>query len=152
MTNAEKEEIREKIEDHSIYTDSRYIKWRNKIFKRDGHACQFPKCKWPQGTLNAHHIHMKWYKPEWIFKLTNGITLCKYHHSTIHKLGSEKYVSMFEDIALQNTETPKVRKKAKKLSRRSTKTQIKNARKSKKKRIIKTVKSKMQLIRTLKYI
>lgn len=95
---------------------------------------------------------MKWYHPEWIFKLTNGITLCKYHHETIHKLGSENYVELFEDIALQNTAAPKVRKKARKLSKRSTKTQLKQARKSKKKRVIKTVKSKMQLIRTLKYI
>lgn len=149
MTKNEKEVIREMIENGTIYEEPRYKKWRDKVYKRDGHACQYPECKWPMGKLNAHHIHMKWYKPELIFTLTNGITLCEYHHKYIHKKDSNNYIELFSKIAMQNTFKPKVRKKAKKLSKRSTKTQLKNARKNKKKRIIKTVKSKMQLIRTL---
>jgi hypothetical protein len=149
MTKIEKESIRKMIEDGTIYVHPEYKKWRNAIYKRDGHACQFPDCKYPMGSLNAHHIHMKWYKPELIFTLTNGITLCEYHHKYIHKKDSNNYIELFTEIALENTFKPKVRKKAKKLSKRSVKNQIKKARKSKKKRIIKTVKSKMLLIRTL---
>jgi hypothetical protein len=150
MTNAEKEKIKEKIEEGSIYTDPRYKKWRDKVYKRDGHACQYPDCKYPMGSLNAHHIKMKWYFPELMFTLTNGITLCEYHHKYIHKRDSNNFVEFFNHLAIQNTLKPKVRKKAKKLSKRSTKTQLKNARRKKgKKRIIRTVRSKIQLTRTL---
>ena len=150
MTNKEKELIREMIEEGTIYEDPRYKKWRNKVYKRDGHACQFPKCKYPQGKLSAHHIHMKWYHPEWIFKLENGITLCEYHHKIIHKLRSENYIELFEDIANINIETPKIRKKAKKMSRKSTKTRLKNARKKGKKRVLKIVRSKLPLVKRIK--
>lgn len=92
---------------------------------------------------------MKWYKPEWIFKLTNGITLCEYHHKYIHKKDSNNYIELFEEIALKNTETPKIRKKARKLSKKSTKTRLKNARKSGKKRVLRIVRSKVKLTRTL---
>ena len=149
MTNTEKQLIKKMIEDGSIYAHPKYIKWRKKIYKRDGHACQFPRCKYPQGKLNAHHIHMKWYNPELIFELTNGITLCEYHHKTIHKLGSENYIQLFEDIAIKNIETPKVKKKARKLNRKSAKTRLKNARKKRKKRVTKLVKSKFLLVKTL---
>lgn len=149
MTKTEKEKIKLMIEEGTIYEDSRYKKWRDKIYKRDGHACQFPGCKWPMGKLNAHHIRMKWYFPELIFTLTNGIALCEHHHKYIHKRDSNNYIDLLTDLAIANTLKPKVRKKAKKLSKRSTKTQIKNARKTKKKRIIRTVRSKMPLIRTL---
>lgn len=149
MTKTEKEEIKEKIEAHTIYNEPRYKKWRDKVYKRDGHACQFPDCKWPMGKLNAHHIKMKWYFPDLIFTLTNGITLCEYHHTDIHKKDSNNYIELFHEIATANTFKPKVRKKAKMLSKRSTKSQLKKARKSKKKRIVKTVKSRIQFVRTL---
>jgi hypothetical protein len=152
MNKYEKDFIREMIEDGTIYINPKYIKWRNKVYKRDGHACQFPKCKYPQGKLNAHHIHMKWYKPEWIYKLENGITLCEYHHKTIHKLGSKDYIELFETIALQNIETPKIRKKARKLSKKSTNRRLKDARARKKKRVLKIVKSKVRLVRTVKNV
>lgn len=149
MTKTEKDQIREMIEDSSIYEEVRYKRWRGKVFKRDGHACQMPECKWPQGKLNAHHIHMKWYKPEWIFKLTNGITLCEYHHKYIHKKGSSNYIELFEAIALANTEYPKVSKKARKISKKSSKRRVKENRKKKKKRIVKFIRNSSQLVRTL---
>lgn len=145
MTKAEKEEIRRMIENGSIYEDSRYKKWRNKVYKRDGYYCQFAGCKHPHRKLNAHHIHMKWYKPEWIFKLTNGITLCEYHHRYIHKRGSEKYIDKFEDIAKKNTESPKVKKKAKKLSKKAAKSRLKSNKKKGKKRIVRLVRKSRRL-------
>lgn len=151
MTEKEKEEIREMIEDGSIYTEPRYKKWRNAIFKRDGHECQYPGCKWPKGKLNAHHIHMKWYNPEWIFKLTNGISLCEYHHKQIHKQGSEKFILPFTMLAEHNTANPKVRTKSRKLSKKSTKTLLKRAKKSRKKRVTR-LKKNPSLVRTLRFV
>lgn len=150
MTNAEKEKIKEKIEEGSIYTDPRYKKWRNAIFKRDGHECQYPGCKWPKGKLNAHHIHMKWYHPEWIFKLTNGITLCEYHHKYIHKQGSQKFVEPFTMLAEHNTEHPKVRTRARKLSKKSGKYLLKQNRKKRKKRVVRLIKPSATRVRTVK--
>lgn len=150
MTNAEKEKIKEMIEEGSIYTDPRYKKWRNAIFKRDGHECQYPGCKWPKGKLNAHHIHMKWYNPEWIFKLTNGITLCEYHHTYIHKQGSQKFVEPFTMLAEHNTEHPKVRTRARKLSKKSGKYLLKQNRKKRKKRVVRLVKPSATRVRTVK--
>lgn len=102
MTEKEKDILRQKIEDGSIYEDRRYAAWRKRIFKRDGYQCQFHNCKYKYGTLNAHHIKMKWYFPELIYKALNGITLCKYHHEYVHKRGSDKYIEKFEEIAKEN--------------------------------------------------
>jgi hypothetical protein len=149
MKEIDKELIRELIEDNSIYEDIRYKRWRGKIFKRDGHSCQFPDCKWPQGKLNAHHIHMKWYHPEWIFKLTNGIALCEYHHKYIHKKGSKDFIDLFEAIAYANTENPKISKRARNISKKSAKRRLIGNRKKKKKRIVRLVKNRKSLVRVL---
>lgn len=152
MTKSEKEKIKVMIEDGTIYEHPRYVKWRNKIFKRDGYACQYPACKWPMGTINAHHIHMKWYKPEWIFKEENGITLCSYHHSHVHKYGSNKYIEILEEIAAENIKKPKVAKKARNLKKTTKKKitkQLKNNKKRGKKRVVKLVKIKHSLVRNL---
>lgn len=94
--------VRSKIEDHSIYEDSRYKAWRKRIFKRDGYSCQFANCKSKGNYLNAHHIKMKWYFPELMYKARNGITLCEYHHHYVHKRGCEKYEERFLKIAEEN--------------------------------------------------
>ena len=99
MTETEIKKILKAIEDGTIYKDSRYTSWRKRIFKRDGYKCQFVGCKYKYGTLNAHHIWMKWYNPELIYKARNGITLCTYHHNYVHKKGSDKYIEKFEAIA-----------------------------------------------------
>lgn len=102
MDKKEIKKIRTSIEDHSIYYTSRYKAWRKRIYKRDGYQCHFPNCKHKYGSLNAHHIRMKWYFPELMFKALNGITLCKKHHTYIHKRGSDKYVEKFLEIAKTN--------------------------------------------------
>jgi hypothetical protein len=140
LLESDKEKIRHKIENNTIYSERDYRRWRNKVFKRDGHACQFANCKWPMGKLNAHHLHMKWYFPELIYEPKNGITLCEYHHTYIHRQGSKKYIERFQKIALDNTKNPKLRKKAKKLSKKSAKAKLRNNRKTTKKRIVRLVK------------
>lgn len=153
MTKKEKEEIKRMIEDGSIYEDPRYKKWRGRIYKRDGHSCQFPDCKWPMGSLNAHHIHMKWYNPELIFKLENGITLCQYHHKYIHKVGSDIFTPVFEDIAKKNIEKPKMsmRKahKIKRTTKKAVKKQLRDNKKKGKKRVIRLVKIPGSLVRRI---
>lgn len=140
MTKTEKEEIKRKIEDHSIYEEPKYKKWRGQIYKRDGYACQFPNCKWPMGTLAAHHIRMKWYNPELIYKLTNGITLCEYHHKYIHKKDSNNYIELFEEIAQNNIDKPKISmrnaKKIRKTSKKTVKKILRDNKKKGKKRVV----------------
>ena len=140
LKESEKELIRQKIEDHTIYDERDYKRWRNAVFKRDGHHCQFANCKFPTGRLNAHHIKMKYYFPELIYDIKNGITLCEYHHRYIHRQGSDRYIKRFEKIVRENIKNPKKKKKTKKLSKRSAKTKLKNNRKNKKKRVVRLVK------------
>lgn len=103
--------IRKKIENGSIYRDYKYRRWRKRIFKRDGYSCQFPGCKKPKGSLNAHHILMKWYYPEKMYDIKNGITLCTRHHKKIHKEGSDNYIEIFQTIAAKNCKIPRISKK-----------------------------------------
>lgn len=103
--------IRTKIKDGTIYKEFRYKRWRERVFKRDGYTCQYPDCKQPHGSLNAHHIKMKYYFPELIFDIRNGITLCYKHHKKIHDKGSDEFVKLFQKIVKANTKKPKKRKK-----------------------------------------
>lgn len=74
--------------------DQRYKQWIKDIFQRDKHHCQWPHCPSPHKKLNAHHIK-KWSDyPGLRFHLSNGITLCKYHHDLI-KNNEENYESFF---------------------------------------------------------
>ena len=102
MDAKRKQKIRDKITSGKIYGDRRYKAWRKRIFKRDGYQCQFPGCKHKMGQLNAHHIKMKFYFPELIFKVLNGITLCKKHHTKVHKEDSDNYIELFQKIAKSN--------------------------------------------------
>lgn len=129
--------IRKKIESGSIYNEFKYVRWRKRVYKRDGYSCQFPDCKWPMGSLNAHHIKMKWYFPELIFTLSNGISLCEYHHSYIHKQDSNNYVELFESIAVKNAKKPIIsKKKLKKSKKKISKKASKKKTRGKKKRVV----------------
>jgi len=67
------------------YKDRKYIKWRNAVFARDEHRCQLCKNakKQKKSSLEAHHIK-KWIDfPELRFVLSNGISLCKEHHTEV---------------------------------------------------------------------
>jgi hypothetical protein len=151
MLEAEKKKIKKLIEDGLIYTQYRYTRWRQRIYKRDGYACQFPNCKWPMGGLNAHHIHMKWYFPELIYSMKNGITLCKHHHTYCHKVGSDSYITTFTQIAEANCKKPKISKKTfGKKKRKVTKKVSKTTKKvTRKKKVTKKKRSKR--IKTIRF-
>jgi len=81
----------------SLRTSDKYLKWRNKIFKRDNYTCQ--KCgDRTGGNLEAHHIMgfaflVHTYKITTIeqaiensklWKINNGLTLCEKCHYELH--------------------------------------------------------------------
>lgn len=76
------------------FYDNQYKEWIKKIFARDGYKCQWPNCSFTKQKLNAHHIK-KWSDyPGLRFHLSNGITLCRYHHDLI-KNNEESYELFF---------------------------------------------------------
>ncbi len=69
-----------------------YFEWRNNVFKRDNYKCKINNsdCK---GRLEAHHI-FRWIDyPELRYEISNGITLCHFHHP--RKPKEEKILSPY---------------------------------------------------------
>jgi 5-methylcytosine-specific restriction endonuclease McrA len=52
-------------------------KFREAVFKRDGHTCLFCSIK---TSLDAHHIINRNLMPDGGYVLSNGATLCPTHH------------------------------------------------------------------------
>lgn len=113
MTPSEKEKIREKIKDGSIYTTKEYVEWRQKVFERDRFTCQLSNE--PGGHLEAHHIKPKFKYPELIYDVKNGITLRKYMHQYVHDKGAEKFEKKFTEMAKQNKAKKRIKKVVKKI-------------------------------------
>ena len=113
MTNSEKEKIRKKILDGSIYDEPEYIKWRQKDFERDRFTCQLSGE--PGGHLEAHHIKPKFKYPELIYDVSNGITLRKYMHNFVHSKGAEKFEKKFQELAKKNKAKKRIKKVVKKI-------------------------------------
>jgi len=63
------------------YNDPMYKQWRKEVYQRDGYKCLWCGSK---KKLQAHHIKLWAHYPQLRYVLSNGITLCKYHHSLIH--------------------------------------------------------------------
>lgn len=83
------------------YDDPEYKKWRQKVYARDNHKCQWPNCN-SRKKLNAHHIRRWADFPGLRFATDNGITLCKDHHKLI--TGVETYYeAVFYNIIKNNT-------------------------------------------------
>ena len=69
--------------------DSLYKDWRIRVYKRDGYDCVI-KDEHCFGRLEAHHIK-SWAKyPKLRYEISNGITLCKYHHPRTRKEEKEQ--------------------------------------------------------------
>jgi 5-methylcytosine-specific restriction endonuclease McrA len=71
-------------ENEKVYASRKYREWRTAVFSRDGYKCLMPGCC-ASRNLQAHHIKTKSSRPDLIFDLTNGITLCKKCHSSISR-------------------------------------------------------------------
>lgn len=93
------------------YDDPQYKKWRKAIARRDGFACQWPRCGSNQ-RLRFHHIR-KWVSfPNLRFELDNGLTLCKHHHDLIW--GEEElYARMLQGIVSRINDTGRPIERAK---------------------------------------
>lgn len=63
-------------------TSADYARWRSSVFERDAYTCFL--CKERGGKLAAHHIKPVRLRPELIFAVENGITLCWSCHRGIH--------------------------------------------------------------------
>ena len=70
---------------NSICRNSKeYREWRTEVYERDDYTCQ--KCGKRGGALIAHHIDGYANNEELRTELSNGITLCKKHHTDLHHL------------------------------------------------------------------
>jgi len=69
-------------ENVKIRRSPEYSWWREAVFKRDNYTCR--RCGAHGVTFHAHHLN-PFSKYEYIrFDLDNGVTLCKYCHTTLH--------------------------------------------------------------------
>lgn len=78
------------------FNSPEYKKWRQQIYKRDNHECQWPNCK-SKKRINAHHIKTWSQFPGLRFDINNGITLCYQHHKMIAGL-EDYYEAVFRKI------------------------------------------------------
>jgi len=76
---------------------AKYQEWRTKVFARDNFKCKMLNKDCSGKYIEAHHIlRLKDY-PELSYVITNGITLCKFHHP-IGKEKETKLVSTFRKL------------------------------------------------------
>ena len=73
-----------------------YKKWRKSVYSRDRYRCRFPGCV-SKSRLNAHHIRRWADNPLLRFDVSNGITLCRYHHDIVTGKESE-YEQLFLNL------------------------------------------------------
>jgi len=59
-----------------------YRKWREAVLERDGHQCQI--CG-SEENLQVHHIQAYANHPSLRLEMSNGITLCRKCHMTLHR-------------------------------------------------------------------
>lgn len=73
-----------------------YRIWRQSVLKRDDYQCQMPECN-KDYNLQVHHIETMKNRPEYIFEISNGITLCKNCHLSIASK-EQDYEQLFKEI------------------------------------------------------
>lgn len=74
----------------------KYLKWRKSVIVRDGYKCKINNedCN---DCLEVHHI-VAWRDDSKLrYKLTNGITLCHYHHPRIRS-EEKKLIPLFKNL------------------------------------------------------
>jgi 5-methylcytosine-specific restriction endonuclease McrA len=75
------------------YDDAEYREFRYAVKNRDGRQCRWPDCC-KRTKLQVHHILPWALYPLLRYTISNGITLCKAHHTQVK--GKElDYAQMF---------------------------------------------------------
>lgn len=69
-------------ENNVIRQSQEYKEWRRAVFTRDDYVCTI--CGKRGGAIQAHHIKPFAEYPKLRFTVSNGATLCKYHHNRLH--------------------------------------------------------------------
>ena len=69
------------------FKDPLYIEWRKLVLERDNYICQHCErhCKKHEKGLAAHHIKPYATYPDLRLEVSNGLTLCRQCHATLHK-------------------------------------------------------------------
>lgn len=82
-----------KKEDKRTYA---YADWRNQVYKRDNWKCRLTSSECC-GRIEAHHIFNWADYPELRYIISNGITLCHFHHP--YKWSEEeRMIPIFQEI------------------------------------------------------
>jgi len=80
--------------DNKIYKTTKYKEWRRKVFRRDLFTCQLCGQK---GSLEAHHIKKKSVYPQYMYTVSNGISLCVTCHKIVTRR-EEVFEPLFKRI------------------------------------------------------
>lgn len=78
------------------YEDPQYKKFRSDVRRRDGYTCQWPGCTKTR-TIEIHHIRRWTDYPSLRYNVSNGVCLCKFHHSLV-KNQEEYFVQFFTNL------------------------------------------------------
>jgi hypothetical protein len=62
--------------------DYGYIRWAQEVKRRDSYACVI--CNRKGTALNSHHLNAWADFPAERYDVTNGVTLCVFHHEDFH--------------------------------------------------------------------
>lgn len=66
------------------FSHPKHIKWAKAVKARDGFVCQI--CSKKGVYLNSHHIYSFDIYKDKRYLVSNGITLCAYHHEMFHNI------------------------------------------------------------------
>lgn len=62
--------------------DYGYIRWASEVKRRDNYACVI--CNRKGIALNSHHLNAWAHFPTERYDVSNGVTLCIFHHEDFH--------------------------------------------------------------------
>jgi predicted restriction endonuclease len=56
-------------------------KFKREVRERDNYTCQFPGCDRSSKRIDVHHIAKRSQRPDLKLEVSNGLCLCRFHHS-----------------------------------------------------------------------
>lgn len=98
------------------YDDPQYKEFRSKVLVRDEHICRWPRCL-NTTKLKVHHIKKWSTHPKMRYDVSNGITLCRYHHDMIWSK-EEFYEKLFICLIINPEDKSLIKKPKKKYNKR----------------------------------